>query len=159
VLEAIVAQVSRLFALEVSLPAHPLSIPGQQDAWQGSQLLANWVTSLLERLYGDFDAMSLAVVTDDITIPVMRYVLGQAQMGGRHAVISTARIGGGNLEERASKLAVHEVGHLFDLVHCEDPVCAMFAVVSMQELDRRASLLCRYCTADLANARCLRNKD
>jgi archaemetzincin len=70
----------------------------------------------------------LGIVSVDLFIPVLTHVFGEAQMGGRAAVVSLHRLrekqGGGRVSldsfyERAVKVALHEVAHTFDLVHCK----------------------------------------
>ena len=67
----------------------------------------------------------LGVTDRDLFIPILTYVFGEAQLGGRAAVVSTARLvedvelfGPQLLVERLAKEAVHEVGHAFGLLHC-----------------------------------------
>jgi archaemetzincin len=155
-LDSICAALAQRYALEAAVHLPALDVPPLPGFWLGGQLLANRVIDLLAERFRGESCLALAVVSVDITIPIMRYVLGQAEMGGSFSVISLARISEGNLSHRAESLAIHEVGHLFDLAHCEDPACAMFPVVSTVELDRRGVALCRYCTADLATRVSLR---
>jgi hypothetical protein len=72
----------------------------------------------------------LAVTERDLFIPVLTFVFGHAQLGGRVAVISLARLRQEfyGLPRIASlffssallKEALHEAGHTFGLVHCPD---------------------------------------
>src|SRR6266496_3311939 len=62
----------------------------------------------------------LAVTDRDLFIPILTYVFGEAQLGGRAALVSTARLvedvelfGPRLLVERLAKEAVHELGHAF----------------------------------------------
>ncbi len=72
----------------------------------------------------------LALTGRDLFVPVLTFVFGQAQLGGRVAVVSLARLrqefygmapNGEILMERAVKEALHETGHTFGLVHCRGP--------------------------------------
>jgi archaemetzincin len=73
-------------------------------------------------------------VTDlDLFSPIFKYVFGEAQFGGKGAVISSYRLRGnidGDSENgcpplihRLEKEAIHELGHTFNLRHCSDPDC------------------------------------
>jgi archaemetzincin len=137
------------FGVNVSVENKPLEIPIDPAAWQSKQLLAPKVLSCLKETHGCLPGRILAIVDCDITVPVMQYVMGHAEMGGKHAVISTARLGVDHLAARAAKLAVHEVGHLFGLVHCDRAACAMFPVLSCHQLDETTTSLCSYCASEL----------
>jgi archaemetzincin len=100
------------------------------------------------------DAVKLLAVTErDLYIPVLTFVFGQAQLSGRVAVISLARLRqefyglAPNREiflERASKEALHETGHTFGLVHCGDRNCAMSLSTNVRQIDSKR---CEYCAA------------
>jgi archaemetzincin len=51
------------------------------------------------------------------------------------------------LSVRARKEALHEVGHLFGLVHCPDASCAMALSTGIRQLDRKQPSLCAGCAA------------
>ncbi len=64
----------------------------------------------------------LGVTDQDLFIPILTYVFGEAQLEGAAAVVSTARLavdvdlfGRRVLAERLAKEAVHELGHCFGL--------------------------------------------
>jgi len=101
-------------------------------------------------------ARLLAVTGKDIYIPMLSFVYGQAQLGGRVAVVSTARLrpeyyglppDAELLQIRARKEALHEVGHLFGLVHCPDASCAMALSTGIRQLDLKQPSLCAGCAA------------
>ncbi|HEY2018032.1 MAG TPA: hypothetical protein VGH38_31220 [Bryobacteraceae bacterium] len=105
------------------------------------------------------DALKLLAVTGrDLFIPVLTFVYGHAQLGGRVAVISLARLRqefyglASNPEvflERAYKEALHETGHLFGLVHCVDRSCAMALGTNIRQIDLKRAAFCASCTAQL----------
>src|SRR5579871_5156400 len=84
-------------------------------------------------------------------------VLGEAQMGGPTAILSTYRLRqefyglAANrqlLRERTAKEAVHELGHTLNLTHCEDYQCAMAPSHAVEWIDLKGSSLCKRCRAD-----------
>jgi archaemetzincin len=86
----------------------------------------------------------LAVTDRDLFVPVLTFVFGQAQLGGRSAVVSLARLRqefyglaaqSRVLLERAAKEALHETGHMFGLVHCADRSCAMSLATNVRQID------------------------
>jgi archaemetzincin len=93
----------------------------------------------------------LAVTDVDLFMPVLTFVFGEAQLGGRAAVVSTARLAaeGGHrrdvLRARLATEAVHELGHTFGLVHCERPACAMHRSAGLRDVDRKRAELCPDC--------------
>jgi archaemetzincin len=98
----------------------------------------------------------LAVTRADLFIPMLSFVYGLAQLGGQAAVVSLARLdqkyyglpeNDALLSGRARKEAVHETGHLFGLVHCEQPECAMRLSTNIRQLDLKGDALCAGCAA------------
>jgi archaemetzincin len=98
----------------------------------------------------------LAVTARDLYIPMLSFVYGLAQLGGRVAVISLERLRTEHygldpdealLAVRAKKEALHEVGHLFGLVHCPDTRCAMALATGIRQLDMKQPSLCAGCAA------------
>ncbi len=105
------------------------------------------------------DAVKLLAVTErDLYIPVLTFVFGQAQLGGRIAVISLARLRqefyglAPNREiflVRALNEALHETGHTFGLVHCGDRNCAMSLSTNVRQIDSKRCEFCAPCGARL----------
>ena len=103
-------------------------------------------------------AKLLAVTARDLFIPVLTFVFGHAQLQGRAAVISLARLRQefyGLPEDReiflarAAKEALHESGHMFGLVHCADRACAMSLSTGVRQIDAKEAHFCGACSARL----------
>jgi archaemetzincin len=97
----------------------------------------------------------LGVTDVDLFIPILTFVFGEAQVGGRTAVVSTARLGEPGLRddrivlERLSKESVHEMGHVLGLLHCETPGCVMGRSASVRDVDGKRGDLCPACRGRL----------
>jgi archaemetzincin len=110
-------------------------------------------------------ARLLGVTERDLFVPVLSFVYGQAQLGGKVAVVSLARLRPGfhglpeappTLARRAATEAVHEVGHTFGLVHCLDRRCPMSLSIDLADLDGKTATPCAACRALLEGSREMR---
>jgi len=97
----------------------------------------------------------LGILTVDLYVPIFSYVFGEAKQGGKAAVISLYRLGkdtpgkaqpSPTVLERAAKVALHELGHLYNLFHCENEHCLMHFSGGLQDLDSSPLYFCRYCS-------------
>lgn len=97
----------------------------------------------------------LGVTTVDLFIPVLTYVFGEAQLEGRAAVVSMYRLDATVyglpenkrlLAERLRKEALHELGHTYNLMHCDDPLCVMRSSTYVEEIDLKSDRFCRQCS-------------
>ncbi len=96
----------------------------------------------------------LAVADVDLYIPILKYVFGEAQIGGPCAVVSTYRLrqefygldaDDALLRQRLLKECVHEIGHTLDLRHCQDYRCVMASSHAVEWIDLRETYLCEAC--------------
>ncbi len=119
---------------------------GQYDS---RKLLAH----LLDEAAEDAERI-LGVTTVDLFIPVLSYVFGEAQLDGRAALVSMYRLDATVyglpddrrlLAERLRKEAVHELGHTYNLLHCDDPLCVMRSSTYVEEIDLKSDQFCRQC--------------
>ena len=100
----------------------------------------------------------LGITREDLFIPILTHVYGEAQLGGRAAIVSILRLvsgpdlGGPDAGAgRILKEAVHELGHSFDLRHCEDSRCIMHYCRKLEDVDKKSSQFCRYCRIMLSD--------
>ena len=141
-------------------PVREIDLPGVEFAFDPvrNQYGSIAVLEMLARRC-PADALKLLAVTgQDLFIPVLTFVFGQAQLGGRVAVVSLARLKQefyglpANREiflERAYKEALHETGHTFGLVHCADRSCAMSLATNIRQIDLKQAAFCSTCSEQL----------
>ena len=89
----------------------------------------------------------LGVTALDICTPILTFVYGESQLGGKVALISLNRLQGLSpalTYERAAKIGVHEVGHILGLAHCWEVRCLMHFSRNLEQLD---SLPLQFCSA------------
>ena len=90
----------------------------------------------------------------DLFIPILTYIFGQAQLGGRTGIASTFRLsnlrygiedGDKLLTDRFKKEVIHELGHQFGLIHCHTPICVMRSSTYVEDIDQKEEGLCSKC--------------
>jgi len=101
----------------------------------------------------DSTQFRLAVVSMDIFTPILTFVFGESQLGGKAAVISLFQAKCKNRQQsydRAAKIAVHEVGHLLGIVHCRAHDCVMGFSNNLERLDALPLRFCEACEFEAA---------
>ena len=150
-LEGVRLSVAREFDRPVRVSHSPERPQDAFDARRGQHSSTRVLAWLKNRHAG---AHRVLGVTDaDLFIPILTFVFGEAQLGGRAAVVSTARLGdtplipgeAARIALRLQKEAVHELGHTFGLLHCADARCAMARSPSLRHVDAKSPALCRAC--------------
>ena len=158
-----VAAIGDAMGREFGLPMRTLDLAGidfAYDAGRGQYASIPVLERALQQCPDDA-AKLLAVTARDLFIPVLTFVFGQAQLGGRAAVVSLARLrqefyrlpaDRGIFLERAVKEAMHESGHMFGLVHCADRGCAMSLSTGVRQIDSKSASFCVPCTSRVRKA-------
>jgi len=117
--------------------------------WSSGRILA-WLAQ------SGAEGKVLGVTDVDLFIPILTFVFGEAQVGGRAAVVSTARLAEPGLPderivlERLAKESVHEVGHMLGLLHCDTPGCVMGRSSSIRDVDKKTGVPCPACRGVIA---------
>ena len=110
--------------------------------------------ALEQEFFSDY-AKIIGILDVDVFVPLFIHVFGEAKQGGRSALVSLHRLKKDQkgstppqalVLERTAKVALHEIGHLFNLVHCTDEKCLMHFSGVLLDLDRTPLYFCRYCS-------------
>jgi archaemetzincin len=156
VLAAIRDSVAAEFGEPVPIIALP-SVDFAFDAARG-QYHSVAVLEMLARRCPPDARKFLAIIGRDLFVPVLTFVFGQAQLGGKLAVVSLARLeqefyglapDRTVLRERARKEVLHELGHTYGLVHCADRKCAMSLATNVRQIDSKQAAYCPACAVHL----------
>jgi len=114
-----------------------------------------------DRLLNEVDGMNIpgsfktiGLFNVDLYIPILTYIFGQAQLGGRSAIASIHRLSNERygmkaddelLFERFKKEVLHELGHTFGLIHCPVSTCLMRSSTYVEDIDQKEAHLCNKC--------------
>jgi archaemetzincin len=114
-------------------------------------------TSILKELLYSLppDAVkAIGIVPFDLFTPILTFVFGEAQLNGKVAVVSTARLEQNFygmppnemlFERRLIKEVKHELGHTFGLLHCARRSCVMSLATGIADVDRKGLRFCDSC--------------
>ena len=124
-----------------------------------NQYHSTLILEKLSRIAPPRAARVVAITREDLFIPILTYVYGEAQLGGKACIISTHRLNEGispvmiqeNHLHRVVKEAIHELGHTFKLRHCPDHKCIMHYCRTVKDVDMKSDQLCRYCNVLLGD--------
>lgn len=139
------------FDLDPALAYHP-----ERQQFHSSELLER-----IQSLVRPRDWRFLAIANVDLYIPILKYVFGEAQIGGPCAIVSTFRLrqefyglerDDSVLRQRLLKECIHELGHTLELRHCEDHRCVMASSHAVEWIDLRDTTFCDACRTRVARA-------
>jgi archaemetzincin len=113
---------------------------------------------ILAYLPSSRSGLILGVADLDLYAPGLNFIFGLADYKAQRAVIALPRLhqsfyGGRDKRmqflARAAKEAVHEVGHLFGLNHCQDQHCVMSFSNCLADTDYKDQTFCHSCRSKL----------
>lgn len=139
-----------IFGLPVRAVGQELPLVGwnaERQQYFGEALLED-----LHRVAPQDALRVLALTEEDIFAPQMNFIFGEAEVGGRAALVSLYRLrpeAYGQAPDRDLFLrralveCVHELGHTFGLRHCPIASCVMHFSEGIEESDAKGPGFCR----------------
>lgn len=129
-------------------------VPAHTFQPQRQQYDAGLILKHLAQLPFPNHARIIALTNVDLCIPILTHVFGEAELGGRVAVVSDFRLRHNDdgtfapldrYYERLAKVALHEVAHTLSVYHCNDSKCVMSFSAKVQHLDEVGLYFCERC--------------
>ncbi len=155
-LDALDGLVSGTFNVQVERMSPKLDLAAAYSTSRHQYSAENLMAQLVNIAPGD--GKILAMVDVDIFVPIFTFIFGEAQLGGKAALLSTWRLrpevyGEAHdkalFMERVFKEAMHELGHAFGLKHCYTPGCVMNFSPTIDHVDEKGFKFCPVCTRGL----------
>jgi archaemetzincin len=154
-LDDLAAELARIFQVSCHVHEDSLRVDFAYDLPRG-QYHSTPILQRLATLVDDPRAQVLGVTALDLFIPILTFVFGEAQLGGRCALVSIQRLreefyglppNPTLLWERLVKESTHELGHTLGLRHCRDWRCVMASTHDVERLDLKSEEYCHSCLA------------
>lgn len=152
-LGGISTDIKKVFQLPVTVEASHLVLDAYFDPmrrqYDGNRLLME-----LDSLPHTGNTKTIALFRVDLFIPILTYIFGQAALGGKSGLASTYRLRNEHygikpdealLLDRFSKVTIHELGHMFGLIHCHIPNCVMRSSTYVEDIDQKSHEFCKKC--------------
>ena len=158
-LDELSAALAKIFRLPCQIQAGDEQAGGEMDAGFAFDAQRNqyYATAILRRLHeteASENVRAIGVTRLDLFVPVLTFVFGEAELGGRCGLVSLHRLderfyglpaSRELLFDRLVKETVHEIGHTFGLRHCDDWRCVMTSSHAVDRLDIKGRDFCFEC--------------
>jgi len=135
---------------ECYLDLAPFYHPGRRQ-YDGNKLL-HYLPECTGREYDKL----IGLFKVDLFIPILTFIFGQAVLNQQTAIASVYRLRNELyglkqdeelLAERTIREVIHELGHTFGLIHCNNSACVMRSSTYVEDIDQKSRSLCIKCKA------------
>jgi archaemetzincin len=152
-------ELTKRFSSNINIINLPLEIDNFLSKERGQYFSTQIIAEALKHT-DEFNGKVILITDVDIYVPVLTFIFGEAQLNGKHSVVSVCRLheefysGESNdhiLLERTLKEILHELGHNYGLVHCLNWDCVMHSSPGIEEVDIKGNTFCRSCSLKVEN--------
>jgi archaemetzincin len=160
VLEKIAEAVSHEFQVPVRLREAHIDMSEFYDAGR-RQYNANNLLKQVDSMFPPDALKTIGLLSVDLFIPILTFIFGQAHLKGTTGIASLHRLNNelygmpadaALLLDRFKKEVIHELGHTFGLIHCQNPTCVMRSSTYVEDIDQKSQHLCMRCREELSSA-------
>ena len=152
-LNNIINDLKNIFILPVNLLSLQIDVDTAYSV-ERAQYFSTQIISMASQLTEKINGKVLLLTEFDLYIPALTFVFGEAQLKGKHSIVSVCRLHeefySGKTDEkllleRAMKEVLHELGHNFGLLHCANWDCVMHSSLGIEEVDIKGGRFCNKC--------------
>lgn len=156
-LDLIVMDITNEFFVPVRIREGHLDLSEFYDPAR-NQYDGNKLLKKIDILFSLENIKTIGIFNVDLFIPILTYIYGQAFLNGRSGIVSIFRLKNERygikadekiFVDRIRKEIIHELGHMFGLIHCNNPVCVMRSSTYVEEIDQKKHQLCAKCKGEL----------
>jgi archaemetzincin len=122
------------------------------------QYNGNLLLKLVHSKFSDDSLKTIGLFSVDLFVPILTFIFGQAILNGSTGIASLYRLSNERygmpgdeklLLDRFRKEVIHELGHMFGLVHCSNPDCVMRSSTYVEDIDQKGMNLCIKCRSTI----------
>lgn len=124
-----------------------------------NQYNGNFILKKIETEFASDFSKTIGLFNVDLFIPILTYIFGQAYLNGRTGIASLFRLRNEIygvrrndivMSERFRKEVIHELGHMFGLIHCTEILCVMRSSTYVEDIDQKSDDFCDRCYQKLS---------
>ena len=156
-LEKIAGEITREFLYSVNIEGSHLDLSEFYDPMR-RQYDGNRILKEMGSISSSQYIKKVGLFRVDLFIPILTYIFGQASLKGSIGIASLYRLRNEHygmkkdedlLLDRFGKVIIHELGHMFGLVHCHIPTCVMRSSTYVEDIDQKSHNLCNKCRTEI----------